>query len=118
MKSKSMSLTLFAFLSGILFSCKKDQVEVKFMKFQNQAALFTVENNTEQDIYTVTFEVTLFSKDKSILKIDTVDYSNSIDSVGNTIPFVEAGKDTFFPYGITQETTSASARTLNFGFKN
>ena len=102
----------------VLIGCKKDPVEVEFWKIQNNVALFTVENNTEKDIYSVAFEVTLFSKDKSVLKIDTVSYSNTRDAEGKMIPFVEAGQETFFSYGIPEETASTSARTIEFDFEN
>jgi hypothetical protein len=116
MKTKFYS-ALFSLLSiGILTACKKDPIKVEFMKFQNQVALFTVLNNTDQDIYTVSFEITLFSEDKSVLKIDTMNFSNTSDNAGNQIPFLEAGADTFFPYSITDKTTSASARAIDFGF--
>lgn len=95
----------------------KEPVAAEFWKIQNNVALFTVENNTEKDIYSVVFEVTLFSKDKSILKIDTVSYSNTRDLEGKVIPFVEAGRN-LFPYGITEETASTSVRTIEFGFEN
>lgn len=110
-------LLVLALLMG-LFSCKPEPLQVEFLKIQNNVALFTVENNTDKDIYSVVFEVTLFSKDKSILKIDTVSYSNTRDLEGKVKPFVEAGQETFFPYGITEETTSTSARTIEFGFEN
>lgn len=87
------------------------------MKFQNQVALFSVENNSGKDIYTVTFEVTQFSTDKTVGKVDPVDFSIISDVEGNPRPFVEAGKDTFFPYGITEKTSSTTVHTIEFSFE-
>lgn len=117
MKSKVSPFLFTSILIALATSCKKDPIHVELMKFQNQVALFTVENNSGKDIYTVTFEVTLFSKDKTVLKVDTVDFSNISDAEGNLRPFVEAGKDTFFPYGITEETASTTARAIEFSFE-
>lgn len=116
LKYNLQSFAIFAL--ALLSSCQKDPVEVEFWKIQNNVALFTVQNNTEKDIYSVVFEVTLFSKDKSILKIDTVSYSNTKDVEGKVKPFVEVGQETFFPYSITEETASTSVRTIEFGFEN
>ena len=116
MRSKLSLIILATLLTFLFTACKKDPIKVEFMKFQNQVALFTVLNNTDQDIYTVSFEITLFSEDKSVLKIDTMNFFNTSDNAGNQIPFLEAGADTFFPYSITDKTTSASARAIDFGF--
>lgn len=87
------------------------------MKFQIGVALFTVENNTAKDIYSIVFEVRLFAEDKSILKIDTVSYSNTSSTEGNTLPFLKSGEETFFPYSLTKQTVKASAKVLSYEFE-
>lgn len=118
MRFRSGITPRFTLMLLLFTGCQKEPVAAEFWKIQNNVALFTVENNTEKDIYSVVFEVTLFSKDKSILKIDTVSYPYTRDLERKVKPFVEAGQETFFPYGITEETASTSVRTIEFGFEN
>jgi hypothetical protein len=102
------------FLLFCLSACSKEGIQVELTEIKNNLVLFAVENHTNQDIYSIEFEITYYSSDKSLLKIDTVSYSKTTDVAGNIVPFVKSGKETFITYSMPQETSSATARVLKF----
>ncbi|WP_439475833.1 hypothetical protein [Algoriphagus formosus] len=102
------------FLLFCLSACSKEGIQVELAEIKNNLVLFAVENHTDQDIYSIELEITYYSTDKSLLKTDTVSYSKTTDVSGNIIPFVKAGEETTITYSMPQETSSASARVLEF----
>ncbi|MDF2157293.1 hypothetical protein [Algoriphagus sp. CAU 1675] len=116
MLSKTKNTILSAFLLASLTACKEEPIAVDFLKFQNDLVLFTVENNTGEDIYSIGFEITYFTSDHSIIDVDTLKFSKTSDPEGIQKPFVEAGSETFFSYSMPPNTSSASARAFEFSF--
>lgn len=102
------------FLLFCLSACSKEGIQVELTEIKNNLVLFAVENHTDQDIYSIEFEITYYSTDKSLLKIDTVSYSKTTDVSGNIVPFVKAGGETTITYSMPQETSSATAKVLEF----
>jgi hypothetical protein len=91
-------------------------VEVQFEEMMNDhaAGRFEVENNTEQDVMKISFEVTFVDGFGEELSVDTVSYTRSSDSDGNTTPFVEANGSTFFVWEAPENARSAHARVLSY----
>ncbi len=99
----------------VLFvSCKPEPIRVKFSGYNEGVVRFDVENNTDRDIYSIDFEITCYSLDQSVIEIDTIKYQNTSNSEGEQVPFLKANETTFFGYATPKNTTSASARVLEF----
>tara|TARA_R100000501_G_C2595452_1_gene94163 strand:+ start:330 stop:677 length:348 start_codon:yes stop_codon:yes gene_type:complete len=114
MKSRLRIILISFFIGTALHSCSSDPIVVKFKEFQGNLILFTVENNMEQDISTISFEITYYSADRAILEIDTLEYSKTQDITGMQIPFLKAGEETFFTYRMPEKTISAKAEVIDF----
>lgn len=99
-----------------MFACKSDSLDVEFAEMMNDNTLarFDVMNNTDQDIMTVSFEVTFFDTSGDALDIDTVSYNTTSDIEGNQKPFIEAQSTTFFVWSVPENTASASGRVLSY----
>ncbi|QYH39550.1 hypothetical protein GYM62_12450 [Algoriphagus sp. NBT04N3] len=114
MKSKLGIILISFFIGPGLLSCSSDPIEVKFKEFRGNLVLFTVENNMEQDINSISCEITYYSANRAILEIDTLQFSKSQDVTGKHIPFLKAGEETFFTYRTPEKTISAKAEVIDF----
>lgn len=100
----------------LLNSCATDPVEVEFAEMMNNNTLgrFEVENNTEQDVMKISFEVTYVDGFGEDLSIDTVSYNKTSDSDGNVKPFLDAKSSTFFVWEAPENAVSARGRVLSY----
>ncbi len=119
-KRKNLSLWLLFVLLG-LSACTTDPVEVDVEKYQNDLVVFTVTNNTDQDIYSVEFEFSYYAEDGTLIKSDTIGSPKVTDMSGGTAkpnsPFVKTGDYTFMTQKMPEGATKASGKAIDYSFE-
>jgi len=100
----------------ITVSCEREPVAIKLLGIKNDIATFTVKNISKQDIYSMSFEITYYSSEQVIIKVDTVNYAKTTNIEGNHIPFIKAEGETLIAQTIPHNTASASAIAIAISY--
>jgi hypothetical protein len=102
MKLKTLSILILLLAFKM---CEVSDTSVKFNGIRNGLAHFEVENHTKHDIMAMDIELTYKASDRSIVLVDTVNYSS--DDV-----FLKAEHSTTFVQRAPEGATSASGRVI------
>jgi len=98
-------------------ACRPEAVTVTYFETRNGVARFDVQNRTERDIRSMSFELSFYSETGAMVHVDTVGYSVTRNAAtGDTIPFVRAESETFFVTKAPTAAVSATGRVLAFTF--
>ena len=112
-----MRTSLVAASLLVAFACGSEPVTVSFAEASDGIARFTVENRSEQDVRSISFELSFRSENGGVLSVDTVTYETTRDaSTGEPKAFVRAGEETFFPTSMPSNSVSATGRVLGITF--
>ncbi len=96
--------------------CSSEPVTVTFEEATDGLARFTIENRSEQDVRSISFELSFRSQAGDLAHIDTVTYTSKTNAEGDVSAFVRAGDETFFVSKLPPSSVSASATVIEITF--
>lgn len=62
-----MKNLVYIILTILLISCKNEKVNTKFIEIKDNVARFDIRNNSNKDIYKITFEIKFLDKSENVL---------------------------------------------------
>jgi hypothetical protein len=97
-------------------ACGAETVSVSLLDSSETLARFRVENHSDRDVRAISFEVTSYDQEGAMVGVDTVRYTGTTDGLGNQIPFVAGGRETFIVVALSPPRVEASAKVLDLSF--
>ena len=93
-------------------------VTVTVFEVRNGMVRFVVENRSEVDVQSISFEVLFRSPSGDPQTADTIVYTATRDEAGNPSAFVRAQDETFFNARLPSGSVYATARVLEVAFSD
>lgn len=115
MNNKSSLFLTIAACACLISGCQSNTHEVRFEQIEDGVARFQVENNSDDDITSMVFELTYLNDNDEVIKIDTVNYRMSEENPSEI--WLEANNETFFVQSIPEGTTVVTSKIISINDK-